>query len=136
VNFVIVWKDKLKFHALQRVTAITLLLIGIIISSGTLFAFPFVLLNHIHAAMARKQQQLQATGNSFQIGNMTFSHHTASVNGIKLQYIIGGHGSPVVLLHGWPWPYDSYYDSLARLSRAYRLIHSSDSESKMGANAS
>ena len=125
MNFVIVWKDKRKFHALQRVTVITLLLIGIIISSGTLFAFPLVLLNHIHAAMARKQQQLQATGNSFQMGNMTFSHHTTSVNGIKLQYVIGGHGPPVVLLHGWP--YNSYYDSLARLSRAYRLIHSSDS---------
>jgi pimeloyl-ACP methyl ester carboxylesterase len=33
---------------------------------------------------------------------MTFSHNTFSVNGIKLHYIIGGHGDPVVLLHGWP----------------------------------
>ena len=26
----------------------------------------------------------------------------ASVNGIQLHYVIGGHGDPVVLLHGWP----------------------------------
>jgi len=32
---------------------------------------------------------------------MTFSHNTASVNGIRLHYVIGGHGDPVVLLHGW-----------------------------------
>ena len=47
-------------------------------------------------------KQQQPTGISFQIDNMTFSHHTASVNGIQLHYVIGGHGDPVVLLHGWP----------------------------------
>jgi hypothetical protein len=31
--------------------------------------------------------------------NMTFFHNAASANGIKLQYVIGGHGDPVVLLH-------------------------------------
>jgi hypothetical protein len=39
---------------------------------------------------------------SFEIDNVTFSHHTASVNGIKMHYVIGGEGDPVVLLHGWP----------------------------------
>ena len=33
---------------------------------------------------------------------MTFSDHTASVNGIQMHYVIGGQGEPVVLLHGWP----------------------------------
>jgi hypothetical protein len=39
---------------------------------------------------------------SFEIDNMTFSHHIASVNGIQMHYVIGGQGDPVVLLHGWP----------------------------------
>jgi alpha/beta hydrolase fold len=39
---------------------------------------------------------------SFEIDNVTFSHHTASVNGIQLHYVIGGKGDPIVLLHGWP----------------------------------
>jgi pimeloyl-ACP methyl ester carboxylesterase len=39
---------------------------------------------------------------SFDIDNVTLSHHMASVNGIQLHYVIGGHGDPVVLIHGWP----------------------------------
>jgi hypothetical protein len=48
-----------------------------------------------------EQQQLM-DGISFEIDNVTFSHHMASVNGIQLHYVIGGQGDPVVLLHGWP----------------------------------
>ena len=33
----------------------------------------------------------------FNIDNMTFSHHTASVNGIQLHYVIGSQGDSVVL---------------------------------------
>jgi hypothetical protein len=53
------WKDNRKLHAPPCVTAITLLLIGVIISSATLFAFPLVLLNQNHAVMAQVQQQQQ-----------------------------------------------------------------------------
>ena len=55
-----------------------------------------------HSQVAILQQQQQPTGISFEIDNMTFSHHTTSVNGIQMHYVIGGHGDPVVLLHGWP----------------------------------
>jgi hypothetical protein len=48
------------------------------------------------------EQQLLTEGNSFEIENVTFSHHTATVNGIQPHYVIGGKGDPVVLLHGWP----------------------------------
>src|ERR671931_153272 len=60
-------------------------------------------LNQNQIAVAQQQQQ-QSTleGISFNIDNMTFSHHTASVNGIQIHYVIGGQGEPVVLLHGWP----------------------------------
>jgi hypothetical protein len=68
-------------------------------------------LNSPQIAFAQQQPQANHTsveqrqlmkGNSFEIDNMTFSHHKASVNGIQLHYVIGGHGDPVVLLHGWP----------------------------------
>ena len=93
-------KNASTIHASRRMTVTTFLMIGIL-TSGTLFAFPLVLnQNQHHTVMAQEQQQLNGT--SFQIGNTTFSHHTASVNGIKLHYVIGGHGDPRVLLHGWP----------------------------------
>lgn len=47
-------------------------------------------------------QSLSLDGTSFSIDNTTFSHHTTSVNGIQMHYVIGGKESPVVLLHGWP----------------------------------
>jgi hypothetical protein len=91
-------KDKSIFHDSHNVTAKTFLFISIIITTATLFAFP-LLLNQSHTAMAQQQQgQLQPNGNSFQLDNMTFSHHTTSVNGIQLHYVVGGHGDPVVLL--------------------------------------
>jgi pimeloyl-ACP methyl ester carboxylesterase len=70
-------------------------------------------LNSPNAALAQQQQQPQTNltsveqqqlmdGISFEIDNVTFSHHTTSVNGIQLHYVIGGQGDPIVLLHGWP----------------------------------
>ena len=112
-------KDKPKFHtSSHHVTAITFLMIGII-TTGTLSVFTSVL-NQNHIAMAQQQQQLN--GNSFQIDNMTFSHHTASVNGIKLHYVIGGHGDPVVLLHGWPETWYGWHKVMPALAKNYTVI--------------
>ena len=36
---------------------------------------------------------------TFQIDNTTFYHHMAV--GVQIQYVIGGHGDPVVLLRGF-----------------------------------
>jgi len=111
-------KDKPSFHALHHMTTITFLLIGII-TTGTLFVFIPVLYKN-HTAMA--QQQQQPTGNSFRMDNMTFSHHTASVNGIQLHYVIGGHGDPVVLLHGWPETWYAWHKVMPALAKNYTVI--------------
>ena len=111
-------KDKPTFHASHRVTTITFLLIGIIITTGTLFVSTPVL-NQNHTAMA---QQQQSNGNSFQIDNMTFSHRTASVNGIYLHYVIGGQGDPLVLLHGWPETWYAWYKIMPALAKNYTVI--------------
>jgi hypothetical protein len=114
-----VGKDKPKFHASSHhMTAITFLMIGIIITTGTLFAFPLVS-NQNHIAIA----QQQPNGNSFQMDNMTFSHHMASVNGIQMHYVIGGQGDPVVLLHGWPETWYAWHKVMPALAKNILLLH-------------
>jgi pimeloyl-ACP methyl ester carboxylesterase len=68
-----------------------------------------------------EQQQLM-DGISFDIGNVTFSHHMASVNGIQLHYVIGGHGDPVVLLHGWPQTWYEWHKVMPALAKNYTVI--------------
>ncbi len=53
---------------------------------------------------------------------MTFSHHTATVNGIQLHYVIGGHGDPIVLLHGWPETWYEWHKVMPTLAKNYTVI--------------
>ena len=114
-----VGKDKSAFHATYHVTAITFLIIGIIATG--MFAFTLVL-NQNHTAMAQQQQQPTLEGTSFQIDNMTFSHHMATVNGIQMHYVIGGQGDPVVLIHGWPETWYSWHRVMPDLAKNYTVI--------------
>jgi hypothetical protein len=61
-------------------------------------------------------------GSFFTIDNMTFSHHTDSVNDIQLHYVIGGHGGPVVLLHGWPETWYTWHKIMPALAKNYIVI--------------
>src|ERR1044072_7165424 len=61
-------------------------------------------------------------GSFFSIDNMTFSHRTASVNGIQLHYVIGGHGDPLVLLHGWPQTWYAWHKVMPALAKNYTVI--------------
>jgi pimeloyl-ACP methyl ester carboxylesterase len=61
-------------------------------------------------------------GVSFDIDNMTFSHHMASVNGIQMHYVIGGHGDPIVLLHGWPETWYTWRHVMPALAKNYTVI--------------
>jgi hypothetical protein len=58
----------------------------------------------------------------FEIDNVTFSHHTASVNGIQMHYVIGGQGDPVVLLHGWPQTWYEWHHVMPALAKNYTVI--------------
>jgi pimeloyl-ACP methyl ester carboxylesterase len=110
--------DKSTFHGQYHVTAITFLIIGIIATG--IFVCTLVL-NQNRTAMAQQQQPI-LEGISFQIDNMTFSHHTASVNGIQLHYVIGGQGDPVVLLHGWPETWYAWRHVMPDLAKNYTVI--------------
>jgi pimeloyl-ACP methyl ester carboxylesterase len=66
--------------------------------------------------------QQPPNGTSFQIDNVTFSHHMASVNNISLHYVIGGQGDPVVLLHGWPETWYEWHKVMPALAKNYTVI--------------
>ncbi|MEU4579729.1 alpha/beta hydrolase [Nonomuraea sp. NPDC023979] len=46
----------------------------------------------------------------------------AHVNGIRLHYVTGGAGEPLVLLPGWPATWWSYHKVMPALARRYRVI--------------
>jgi pimeloyl-ACP methyl ester carboxylesterase len=73
------------------------------------------------SSVLKRRPNLQ--GISFDIDNVTFSHRTASVNGgIQLHYVIGGHGHPIVLLHGWPQTWYEWLHVMPALAKNYTVI--------------
>jgi pimeloyl-ACP methyl ester carboxylesterase len=51
-----------------------------------------------------------------------FEDAYAEVNGIRLHYVSGGEGPPVVLLPGWPRTCWQYHKVMPELARHYRVI--------------
>ena len=111
------------------ITQIAALTLMIIIAEA-----PFILYQQ-QQSLAQEQQQQQSLSNqttldierpvedlSFEIDNMTFSHHMASVNGIQLHYIIGGQGDPIVLLHGWPQTWYEWRHVMPALAKNYTVV--------------
>jgi pimeloyl-ACP methyl ester carboxylesterase len=109
-----------------HVKIITFLMVGIIIVTGiSVGSFTFNQNQPAIAQQPRQHQQGQAPVSkdiSFQMGNMTFSHHTASVNGIQMHYVIGGKGDAVVLLHGWPETWYGWHKVMPALAKNYTVI--------------
>lgn len=51
-----------------------------------------------------------------------FTNHYATVNGIRLHYVVGGSGPALVCLPGWPQTWYSYHPIAAGLAEHYRVI--------------
>jgi hypothetical protein len=78
----------------------------ILIAIGMIIGISYLTLNQNQTAIAQqqlpasqsssqtispaKQQPFVSKGISFDIDNVTFSHHMASVNGVQIHYVIGG----------------------------------------------
>jgi pimeloyl-ACP methyl ester carboxylesterase len=77
--------------------------------------------NQTFSPSVEEQRQL-LEGISFQLDNVTFTHHMASVNGIQMHYVIGGQGDPVVLLHGWPETWYAWRHVMPALAKNYTVI--------------
>ena len=69
-----------------------------------------------------KQQQFFVEDLSFDINNVTFSHHMASVNSIQLHYATDCQGDPIVLLHGWPQTLYEWHHIIPALAKNYTVI--------------
>jgi pimeloyl-ACP methyl ester carboxylesterase len=107
------------------------IIISFFLVVGTIVSINGIGLNLSGTAFAQQQPQANFTsveqqqlmdGISFEIDNVTFSHHTASVNGIQLHYVIGGQGDPVVLLHGWPETWYAWHKVMPVLAKNYTVI--------------
>src|SRR6476619_3130806 len=99
----------------MRVTTVPSPTIGIIV---VCISFCAIVLSQNYSALG----QQQPAGNVFQIDNVTFSHHMATVNGIQIHYVIGGRGDPVVLLHGWPETWYAWHKVMPALAKNYTVI--------------
>jgi pimeloyl-ACP methyl ester carboxylesterase len=51
-----------------------------------------------------------------------FTNGYAQVNGIKVHYVTGGQGEPLVLLPGWPETWWSYHNMMPILAKKYKVI--------------
>ena len=51
-----------------------------------------------------------------------FTNHYATVNGIRLHYVAGGSGRPLVCLPGWPQTWYSFHPVAQELVQQYRVI--------------
>ncbi len=51
-----------------------------------------------------------------------FTSSYATVNGIKIHYLIGGQGSPLVLIHGWPQNWYEFNRIMPQLAQNYKVI--------------
>ncbi len=50
------------------------------------------------------------------------THHTATVNGIRLHYVTAGAGDPVVLLHGWPQTWREWRRIIPALAEHHTVV--------------
>lgn len=51
-----------------------------------------------------------------------FTNQYVQVNGVKLHYVEGGEGEPIVLIPGWPESWWAYHRIMPLLSSKYRII--------------
>jgi pimeloyl-ACP methyl ester carboxylesterase len=53
--------------------------------------------------------------------NRTFEHKFATVDGVRMHYVKGGTGEPLVLLHGWPQTWFAWKDIMPALAEKYTV---------------
>jgi pimeloyl-ACP methyl ester carboxylesterase len=51
-----------------------------------------------------------------------FKNGVAEVNGVRLHYVVGGKGEPLVLLPGWPETWWSFHKMMPELAKQYTVI--------------
>jgi hypothetical protein len=53
--------------------------------------------------------------------DQTFRHEYADVDGIRMHYVKGGSGTPVVLIHGWPQTWYGWWPIMPALAERHTV---------------
>lgn len=53
--------------------------------------------------------------------NRQFRHEFATVDGVRMHYVTGGTGAPLVLLHGWPQSWYEWRGNIPELAKKYTV---------------
>ncbi|MFE3544371.1 alpha/beta fold hydrolase [Nocardia sp. NPDC059177] len=61
-----------------------------------------------------------ATHNDPEFGN-TFRHEFADIDGVRMHYVTGGSGTPVVLIHGWPQTWFGWWPIMPELAEKHTV---------------
>ena len=99
-----------------------------LICASTLLCVSLVLLANLDKLPTYAQKTVNFETRNFQTTDDmenfggTFTHRTVAVNGTQLHYVIGGHGDPVVLLHGWPETWYEWHHIMPTLAQHYTVI--------------
>ncbi|MGY2037808.1 alpha/beta fold hydrolase [Nocardia gipuzkoensis] len=51
----------------------------------------------------------------------SFQHEFADIDGVRMHYVTGGHGSPVVLIHGWPQTWYGWWPIMPALAEHHTV---------------
>lgn len=62
------------------------------------------------------------SGTPIALAGKQFTHQIADVNGVRLHYVQGGSGMPIVLLHGYPETWYAWRKVMPALSDRYSVI--------------
>lgn len=52
----------------------------------------------------------------------TFTHRKADVNGVRIHYVIGGTGKPLLLIHGWADTWYEWHRLMPALARTHTVV--------------
>ena len=87
--------------------------------NGPTFAHAILTTKELLAALPTASSPLLAADSTVPVG---FAEHFGAVNGVRLRYLIGGKGSPVVLLHGYAETSHMWHPIMPLLSQRHTVI--------------
>lgn len=86
-------------------------------------ALTYVITVALWPGVASAQSRPASTSNADLVASLPgFTSRFADVNGVRLHYVEGGSGEPLLLLPGWPETWWSYHKLMPQLAQHFRVI--------------
>ena len=73
-------------------------------------------------ALGASSSARHSSGDTKSAFDQVFTHHKAYVGDVRLHYVRGGHGSPLILVHGWPSTWYEWRRVMPALAEHYDVI--------------